>query len=82
MINANNSHRPPVRRGASTTQTIDDPTGREALVYLQLAVAHLNSAASKIATNRYALASSSVRDEVNGAFDMIVDLQDLIDGES
>ncbi|MDQ0134069.1 hypothetical protein J2T08_001987 [Neorhizobium galegae] len=54
---------------------------RVALTYIREAVTHLNAAAFVIASRGDNLQSSDVSMAVNAAFDMIVELQDLLEGE-
>lgn len=54
---------------------------REALTYIQEAVTHLNAAAFVIASGGDNLQSSDVSIAVNAAFDMIIELEDLLEGE-
>lgn len=55
---------------------------REALTAIQEAVTHLNTAAYVIASGGDNLQSSNVKMPLNAAFDLLVELQDLIEGEA
>jgi hypothetical protein len=69
-----------IEAAAASSGAAGSGPAREATGYIRDAVTHLNAAAFMIASGEGKLSSPEVRSAINAAFDMVVELDDLLDG--